>query len=264
MFNLEGELPRRSFAVNLLKVTGGLVAAATSAPIWLPPRVARAEEWLGASVMPVQPREFFPLSQEGAAAFGMHTVYESDGSLDSYDKDSADIGTPTNFCQKGRSLAEWYFDTYSGLDRIHKLTTGFCHGVANALAYGENLDPYNYIKLGQQAAVHSGDSMYKPGLEQLMEDLATQEIPFIIETDGPEGYWTRVVYQINAERTLLKTTDFGRRARIMGLDQVQNYYYPVPQGEEGNYPAGTVQPVLSSPEMLERWTFNLDRIRVRS
>lgn len=264
MFNLEGELPRRSFVIDLLKVTGGLVAAATSAPIWLPPRVARAEEWLGVADEPWQYPDWNPLSPEVAQAKRMHTVYEQGGPLDIYDLHSPLVGEQTNFRQKGEDLAEWYFKTFSFLDPILLNTTGFCHGGVNASAYGEPKpmgdDPIPlFAKSGIMAAYHSGDSMYKPGLEQLMEDLATQGRPFVIEIQGPDGLWGMIAFRVNARRTLLETTDFGRAPKTRRIDQVQNAYFPVPQGEEGNYPSGTVYPAIDSPEILEKFTFNLNR-----
>lgn len=223
------------------------------------PQLALAEQWFGLSDMPIQPKEWFPLYPDVAEFRGMHTLFEANGPLDVYDQRSAEAGTPTNFRRHAEvDLFNWYKDKHPKLNDTLKGTTGFCHGVANAIALGESIDPYNYIQLGQLAALHSGDAYYEPGIEQLMEGLAKDGIPFVIETTGNDGYWTRVAYRVNASRTLILATNFGNSPRTFSPNQV-HAYIPVPQGAEQNFPPGTVKPALPNPEDLARWTFKLNR-----
>lgn len=251
-------LSRRSF----LRGLAGLAVMAVVPAALSRPTTVRAEEWLALPAQPFQDPEWFPLSTDVARAQGKHTLYAQGGPLDTYDSFSTLIGAQTNFRGQNEQFVQEYFTRYSFLNRVLLETSGYCHGVANASAYGEvkpvgddNVSRLN--KLGLLAAFHSGDSMYRPGINQLIEDMIIIGRPFVIETKGPEGFWSRVVYGVNSSRTMVLATDFGRGAKEISINYVQNAYFPVPIGEEQNYPTGTVTPV--PPE----WRIPLDKRLVR-
>lgn len=217
-------------------------------------------------VVPWQPPEYFPLRAETAQNLGMHTIYEANGPLAVYDVDSPLVGEATNFRQKGEDLADWYFAKYPKLPAALRDSTGFCHGIANASAHGEaepvaeEQYPY-HVKLGLLATLYSGAALYKPGIEQLMAGLVLNGRPFTIETQSSEGYWTRIVYGVDEEGNWLKATNFGGDPVVIAINDatIKNVYYPVLPGEEDQYPQGTVFPAINNPEILEKWTFYLDR-----
>lgn len=250
-------ITRRSF----LRVATGFGLCAAISPHLLFPREARAEEWVTIA-KPMEDQEWFPLSVNVAKAQGRHTLYEPGGPLDIYDFYSTLAGEQTNFRQQIEDFRDWYFATYPKLPPVLRDTTGFCHGVANASAYGEP-EPVGdervsrLNKIGLLTALHSGDSMYRPGIEQLIEDLISNGVPFVAETKDSAGYWSRVVYGVNASRSLVKATDFGRTPKILSINEIQNAYVPVPEGEEFNYPA---QAITSVPE---KWRIRLDKRLVR-
>lgn len=204
-----------------------------------------------------QGREWPALSADVARNNGLHTLYESGGALDLYDRSSTLIGPRTNFRQQAENAAVEYFRKYANIPQILINTSGYCHGVANAAANGEPEpvgDSYmsKDIKIDLLAALHSGDSQYKPGIEQLVRDLKEKGIRFVIETQDETGFWSRVAYEVEADGSV-KATDFNRPPIIISLAKVKNMYVPVPEGEEGNYPAGTVVPVPNE------WKFGLNR-----
>lgn len=217
-----------------------------------------------------------------ADAIGLPTVQQPGGAAEQYDGKSTLVGEQTHFQQKARDLEHWYFkEKFPELDpddpnitpenMIKAKTTGFCHGIANASAYGEQ-QPNNLIGLWLVAIMHSGDSFYQPGndkveqLKQLMEDLVAEGRRFVIETQGKDGYWSRIAWRVNKSRTKLLATNFGKPSIVIPVDseEIKNVYVPVTQGEESNYPPGTVNRAIAVPEILDRWTFSLKRELVYS
>lgn len=201
--------------------------------------------------------QWYPLSAQA----GLHTLYELGGPLDYYDSLSTLVGPKTNFRQQVEDFSNWYFSKFTNLTSSQRNTSGFCHGVANAVACGEpepvgdNRAP-RYIKVGLLAALHSGDGMYQPGIEQLVKDLTETGRLFVIETVGSDGYWSRVVYGVEGNR--FKVTNFARGPKTISLGEIKNAYVPVPEGEEGNFRAGMVTSVP------DEWKIRLNGRLVRN
>lgn len=215
-----------------------------------------------------QGREWPALSTDVARNNGINTLYQPGGALDLYDQSSTLIGPRTNFRQQAEDFAQWYLEKYSEIFEkfpVLKDTSGYCHGPANAAAYGEpepEGDSFmsKDIKIDLLAAQHSGDSQYKPGVEQLVRDLREKGTRFVIETQGETGFWSQVAYEVGDDG-LIKITDFDRPSKTISLADLyraKNAYVPVPEGEEGNYPAGMVEPVSNE------WKFRLNRGLVHS
>lgn len=229
-----------------------------------PPHSAEAAEWDELPYKPWEDPVWFPLWKAEARRLGQPTLYDVGGPLDIYDSLSTLVGEQTSLRQKAWDLADWYFKRYPNLSPVLRDTTGFCHGVANAAAWGEP-EPLGdrqfsrITKLGILAAKHSGDWQYKPGIEQLMEDLVVEKRPFVVETIGSDGFWSRVALGVNIGRGLIRATNFAKGIKELHIDDIYNAYYPVSEEEIGNYPPGTVEPPIGPVEVLERWTFRLDR-----
>lgn len=252
MIDFEQTLSRRRF----LQAAGATAALVGVSPLLLIPNVALAdsEYW--------QHPQWFPLDPEVARIKNMPTLYQSGGALEYYDGNSLLMGEITNFRGQVEQHAIDYFKRYSFLDPILLKTTGYCHGGANASAYGEP-NPPDLIVLGLITALHSGDRMYKPGIESLMVLLIERQRSFVVETQGSDGYWSRVAFAVNQERTAVLTSDFGRPPKQIPIDQIRNAYIPVPIWTETPEGLGDVfDPQLLQPVPTE-WIISLNPNLVR-
>lgn len=253
------ELSRRRF----LQVTAATLALASVSSLLLKPSVVFADEWVYAQeTTPWQDPRWFPLKQAVADNKKMPTLYQPGGVLEYYDNNSLLVGGGTNFRGQVAQHATDYFNDYSFLDEVLKATTGYCHGGANASAYGEP-NPPDLMALGLITALHSGDRMYKPGIESLMALLIERQRLFVVETQGFDGYWSRVAFAVNQERTAVLTSDFGRSPKQIPIDQIRNAYIPVPVWTEIPEGLGDVfDPQLLRPVPTE-WIISLNPNLVR-
>lgn len=212
-----------------------------------------------------QPAVWFPLSRASAQRRGQPTLYDTDGPLAFADHNASRFGLSTNFRGQAEALATEYFAAFANMNPVLKDTTGFCHGVANAVALGEHAS--DNIGWGVLAAYHSGDFMYKPGgsdpsqgvanVNELMKILAAEGRPFVIETQDETGFWSRIAYELTVSG-LIRATDFGRAPKEFSPSQIQNAYIPVAQGQEGCFPPGRIYPPIG-PRWLQQWTFRIPR-----